>query len=107
VQILTNLVSNSIEHGFLDKGDNIITINIHYLNDCFIVDYFDNGVGIKEENLHKIFDPFFTTTRKNDSCGLGLSIIYNLANTYFKGTLLSLPCSKGVHFQYEFHSVDL
>lgn len=104
VQILTNLVSNSIEHGFVDRGDNIIKIKINAVDDRFVIDYFDNGVGINEKNKHKIFDPFFTTTRNKGNCGLGLSIIYNLINTYFKGTLLSLPCEQGVHFQYEFTS---
>ncbi len=39
----------------------------------------DSGIGIPPENLDKIFDPFFTTKDKSRGTGLGLTIVYNVA----------------------------
>ena len=43
---------------------------------------FDNGSGILESNLKKIFDPFFTTKEVGKGKGLGLAIIYGLAQDF-------------------------
>jgi len=42
--------------------------------DVVIVDFDDNGAGIRAEDMPHIFDPFFTTRRARGGVGLGLSI---------------------------------
>lgn len=106
-QLLTNLVNNSIQHGFLENGDNIITINIVNKESTFVIDYYDNGIGIAKENQDKIFEPFFTTSRNAGNTGLGLSISYNLALTTLHGNIECLPCEQGVHFRYSFQPSTL
>jgi len=101
-QLLTNLVNNSIQHAFLESGNNIITISLVNKGGNFIVDYFDNGIGISEENQDKIFEPFYTTTRNIGNTGLGLSISYNLALTTLKGNFECIPSKQGAHFRYSF-----
>ena len=50
------------------------------------VEFYDNGVGIKPEDLGKVFDPFFTTRRETGGTGLGLSVSFGLIRD-FGGTI--------------------
>ena len=86
-QIITNLILNSIMHGFANKKGGDITIKVTLDNKKLKIIYTDNGKGIKEENLGKIFDPFFTTNRSNGGTGLGLNIIYNMVTSTLKGSI--------------------
>ncbi len=107
-QLLTNLVTNSIQHGFVKcSSKNLITIRIaHDDNGDFIVDYEDNGEGINEEIQTRIMEPFFTSSRDQINSGLGLSIAYNLASHNLKGSFAYLPSKKGAHFSYQFKSLE-
>lgn len=86
-QIITNLIINSIKHGFKDLKEGNITINLIKINSDLEIIYEDNGKGIPKENLAKIFDPFFTTNRDFGGTGLGLNIIYNIVTSKLKGTV--------------------
>lgn len=87
-QILTNLISNSLKHGF-DGGkfSGEITIKARHNDDSVILDYIDSGKGMSEEILQQIFDPFFTTKRGSGGTGLGMHIVYNLVTQKMKGTI--------------------
>lgn len=85
-QIFSNLILNSIKHGFERNGENIIKISVE-LNDHLIIYYQDNGIGITDEIEKKIFDPFFTTKRGEGGSGLGLNVVYNLITQKLKGKL--------------------
>lgn len=98
-QIITNLILNSIMHGFANKKGGDITIKVTLDNKKLKIIYTDNGKGIKEENLGKIFDPFFTTNRSNGGTGLGLNIIYNMVTSTLKG---SITCKSSVDKGVEF-----
>lgn len=86
-QILTNLVMNSLTHGFEGVPAGRITIHVTRHEDAIILQYGDNGVGIPAENLGRIFDPFFTTKRGQGGSGLGLHIVYNLVTRTFGGRI--------------------
>jgi signal transduction histidine kinase len=87
-QIITNLIMNSLIHGYDEKSDkgNII-ISCVKINNIILLKYSDDGKGIPEENIHKIFDPFFTTRRGSGGTGLGLHIVFNIVNQNLKGTI--------------------
>ncbi len=53
---------------------------------CVRVEFYDNGVGIKREDLGKVFDPFFTTRRETGGTGLGLSVSFGIIRD-FGGTI--------------------
>ena len=42
----------------------------------------DNGVGIENADQEKLFDPFFTTKQDWQSPGLGLSLVYRIAEAH-------------------------
>jgi signal transduction histidine kinase len=87
-QVLTNLVTNSVRHGFENRTDGLITIEINsHGNDHIKFMYHDNGKGIKPEYLDKVFDPFFTTKRNNGGTGLGMNIVYNIISQKLCGEI--------------------
>ncbi len=86
-QVMVNLIMNSLIHGFKDKKDGVIKIDISKINDKLLIAYSDNGCGISEENLQKIFDPFFTTNRNSGGSGLGLNVVYNLITGPLNGKI--------------------
>ncbi len=100
-QIFTNFIMNSLHHGFKTKEDNEIVIKCNYDDEKFIVEYWDNGIGISEENIHRIFDPFFTTNRKSGNSGLGMNIVYSLVNRMSGKISCKSGDGKGVYFKIE------
>jgi signal transduction histidine kinase len=97
-QILTNLVNNSIRHGFEQRGSGNISIALHTNNSradeyspeqewAVKIIYRDDGVGMSAEVLNSIFEPFFTTKRGKGSTGLGMNIVYNIIVQKLKGDI--------------------
>ena len=86
-QIITNLIMNSIEHGFKARLKGNIRIDCQMQQDELTIIYEDNGRGIDAENMKKIFDPFFTTNRQNGNSGLGMNVIYNIVTQTLSGKI--------------------
>jgi len=86
-QIITNLIVNSLIHGFDEIKNGKIEINISKQQNYLHILYKDNGKGMNKQNLKKIFDPFFTTKRGKGGSGLGMHIIYNLVSQTFSGDI--------------------
>lgn len=99
-QIYTNLILNSIIHGFDDDAaQNRIDICVELDKQYVHIQYSDNGRGVDPEILHKVFEPFVTTKRGLGGTGLGTSIVYNLVTHKLKGKIscTSEP-NQGCHF---------
>ncbi len=98
-QIITNFITNSINHAYEEKEKGVIKISAKLTKKGLELIYKDDGKGIPKENTPKIFDPFFTTNRINGGTGLGLNIIYNIVTNNLNG---SITCeseeNKGVKF---------
>ncbi|MEA5540921.1 hybrid sensor histidine kinase/response regulator [Limnoraphis robusta Tam1] len=86
-QIVTNLVMNSILHGYQPGEIGQLDFDIARQDDRLIISYADDGCGIPEEYIGKIFEPFFTTARSYGGTGLGLHIIYNLVTQKLQGKI--------------------
>jgi signal transduction histidine kinase/streptogramin lyase len=89
-QILTNLITNSISHGF-GNGPGVIEITVQSADRELIIIYRDDGKGIAPDVMPRIFDPFFTTDHASGT-GLGLPIVYNLVTQKLMG---SITCESG------------
>ncbi|MDM8559407.1 ATP-binding sensor histidine kinase [Candidatus Parabeggiatoa sp. HSG14] len=89
-QILTNLIMNSINHGFQEQkfhGQIMVEGMVKEGEKEVILRYSDNGKGIPTDVIDKIFEPFFTTNRLRGGTGLGLHIVFNLITHRLKGTI--------------------
>jgi len=87
IQVFSNLITNSIHHGFKERQQGNIYIEITSSENVLKIKYRDDGVGIPAENLKRIYDPFFTTARQSGSSGLGLNIVYNLVCQKLRGSI--------------------
>lgn len=98
-QIFTNLIMNSIKHGFKDTNNGCIKISAIETENSIKITYEDNGIGISEENLKRIYEPFFTTNRGNGSSGLGMHIVFNIVNQKLGGQISGeSEITKGIKF---------
>ncbi len=98
-QVVTNLIMNSLIHGYDEGVEGEISMSGHIEGDFLIFRYADNGKGIAAENIKKIFDPFFTTKRGSGGSGLGLHILYNIVTQILGGTLdVRSEPGRGVEF---------
>ncbi|WP_087025546.1 ATP-binding protein [Thaumasiovibrio subtropicus] len=86
-QIVTNLVMNSVLHGFDDRTGGEISISIFDDGGDIVLDYRDNGRGMPPTIAERIFDPFFTTKLGQGGSGLGMHIVYNLVNVTLEGQI--------------------
>jgi signal transduction histidine kinase len=103
-QIITNLMMNSLIHGF-ENGQNAgrIEMKVQLEGNQLHLEYSDTGKGIAPENLEKIFEPFFTTHRAQGGSGLGLYICYNLVTTQLQGTITcDSTLKQGVRFVIDY-----
>jgi len=101
-QIITNLIMNSVNHGFINKTHGEIFIKLALENNEVIIDYQDNGIGLSEQQREKVFEPFYTTARSTGGSGLGMSISYNLIASKLNGTISCLKATEGAHFRITF-----
>ncbi len=87
-QVITNLVANSLVHGFTGIDEGRIELHAQALGEKqLVIRYLDNGVGIATGTLNRIFEPFFTTRLGQGGSGLGLYIVYNLVTGVLGGTI--------------------
>ncbi len=86
-QIFTNLIMNSLKHGFEGIKKGSIVINLSKKKGFAVINYKDNGVGMEKDVLLKLFDPFFTTRRGSGGSGLGMHIVYNLVTQSLGGEI--------------------
>ncbi|WP_288380130.1 GAF domain-containing sensor histidine kinase [uncultured Massilia sp.] len=86
-QVVTNMVVNSLVHGFEREQAGTIAITVKEADGEVVFDYADDGIGMDQESLDKLFDPFFTTKRGSGGSGLGAHILFNLVTGALGGTV--------------------
>lgn len=99
-QIISNLIANSLTHGYPDGTEGgLIDIQVRETGDRVELVYRDNGKGMAGEVAAKVFEPFFTTNRQGGGSGLGMHIVYNVVTQRLQGTIrLHSEPGRGVEF---------
>ena len=103
IQVITNLSTNAVTHGFEHGVGGEIQVSLvaadgeadgctgtdvdRHADENVHLLFRDNGQGIAEANLPRIFDPFFTTRLGHGGSGLGLNIVYNLVTRVLGGSI--------------------
>lgn len=99
-QIITNLLNNSLQHGFDGITSGAICVSAEAGEDRVVLRYRDNGIGMSEAVAKRVFDPFFTTKLGSGGSGLGLYIVYNLTSAVLGGSI-SLTTAPGAGVCFE------
>lgn len=87
MQIFSNLIINSLVHGFDGIDNGTIEIRVDVGESKLRIHYSDDGNGMNQEQLGKIFEPFYTTRRNRGGTGLGMHIVYNIITARLGGTI--------------------
>ena len=98
-QIITHLATNAIKHGFEEKNEGSLTIEVIYDVDYLRVYFSDNGRGMSKYVQERIFEPYYSSSKDKGDVGLGLSEVFNLVNTVLGG---AINCSSREGFGTDF-----
>jgi nitrogen fixation/metabolism regulation signal transduction histidine kinase len=96
-QVLHNVIKNALE-AITDQGS--IEINLHRVQknniDFVEIALYDDGHGIKDEQIEKIFEPYVTT--KTKGTGLGLAIVKKIIEEHGGGIWVDTSRKVGAGF---------
>jgi len=105
-QVLTNLIINSIIHGFDNIEHGQINITVTKQAKLIHLHYSDDGNGIAKEKLPLLFEPFYTTKASSGGTGLGTHIIYNLITDTLNGSI-DAHSDEGNGLSYDIKFLDM
>jgi signal transduction histidine kinase len=87
-QVIINLFTNALAHGFEGRASGLITVSTRRLGGNRVqIRVSDDGAGIAPEHLGQIFDPFFTTKLGRGGSGLGLSVSHRIVTKVLGGQI--------------------
>jgi light-regulated signal transduction histidine kinase (bacteriophytochrome) len=97
-QLFQNLIQNAIKYN--DKPNGLIEIESSVENNEIKFSIKDNGIGIKEVYQTKIFKMFAKLENKDESSGIGLSIVKKIID--FKDGKIWLESQEGLGTTFHF-----
>ncbi len=104
-EIITQLVSNSIDHAFKALGNRRIGITVNVKANNIELLYQDNGRGLSAKGVEELFNPFYTTMRGSQGkVGLGMYLTFNLLTQLLKGEVVVENPQQGLSILMTFPS---
>jgi len=101
-QVFTNLILNSKDAIKAAGRPGKIRVRTEQKDGMVRVEFADNGVGIKKENLARIFDPFYTTKDVGEGTGLGLTVSSGIVEKHLGKLSVSSEEGQGTTFTIQF-----
>jgi len=96
-----NLVTNSIKYG-VDNGRTKITI--YDMEENYLVEISDNGIGVEEKHLSRLFERFYrvdtSRSRSEGGTGLGLAIVKHIVEAH--GQTVNVRSTQGLGSTFSF-----
>jgi signal transduction histidine kinase len=75
--LVQNLINNAIKY---NREGGTISITTHFVEDHFVIEIEDTGIGIEQEQVSIIFDRFKRLNKNSaEGYGLGLPIVRTIA----------------------------
>lgn len=100
-QVIYNLLVNSIKYG---KEGGKTSVLFHNMDDHYLIEIRDNGIGISEEHLPHLFDRFYrvdqSRSRESGGSGLGLSIVKHVLESHNETITVSSVVNEGTTFNF-------
>ena len=102
-QVVINLISNA-HHALRAKpaGPKVLRVTARAVERGgaarVLLEFYDNGAGIRREDIDKVFDPFFTTRRATGGTGLGLSLSFGIVREF--GGTITVESVEGSHTRF-------
>jgi len=97
---ISNLINNAIRY-----ATNNIRISTSHTDESFIISVEDDGPGVALNDREKILEPFkrldFSRDRRSGGCGLGLSIVKQIASWHNGKITISDSSLGGAKFNFE------
>jgi signal transduction histidine kinase len=95
-RIFTNLINNALKHGMKAT---IVGVKLNYDEKNIVIDIYDNGAGIPDNEINYVFDRLYTVEKSRSlnakGSGLGLTIVKKLVEALGgKITVFSSPFEK-------------
>jgi signal transduction histidine kinase len=98
-QIMTNLIMNAIDAYKTMPDREVRTVEIELersSKQSLAISVSDHGIGIPKNRQDKVFQPFYST--KPTGMGIGLFVVKQLAEEYFRGTVSVSSDTNGTRF---------
>ncbi|MDA1335558.1 MAG: ATP-binding protein [Bacteroidetes bacterium] len=107
IQVLTNLLVNSIHYG-KKGGTTRLMVQNHGELVTIVVE--DDGIGIAAEDLNRIFERFYrvdkSRSRHAGGSGLGLSIVKHIVEAHGQTIQVKSKLGKGTTFSFQLVNLD-
>jgi PAS domain S-box-containing protein len=97
-QLFQNLISNAIK--FCDKEKGFVEIEVFEEKSYYKFSVKDNGIGIEKKYHDKIFKIFQFLNQREDSTGVGLSIVKKIVDLYEGNIWLESTLGVGTTFYF-------
>jgi two-component system, OmpR family, phosphate regulon sensor histidine kinase PhoR len=100
-QALSNLIANSINYG---KEGGRTKVSFMDMNENFLVEVNDNGMGISKEDIPRIFERFYrvdkSRSREQGGTGLGLAIVKHIVEAHGQTINVRSSLNEGTSFVF-------
>jgi len=101
-QVILNILNNSVQ---AIEHSGTIKIMTSLTKSKVVLEFEDNGHGIKPENLNNVVEPFFTTRNPGAGTGLGMSISYNIIKKHNGSIMYGSEIGKGTIVTVKFNKM--
>lgn len=107
LQVLTNLLVNSIHYG---KKGGTTSLIVQNHGELVTIEVEDDGIGIAAEDLNRIFERFYrvdkSRSRHAGGSGLGLSIVKHIVEAHGQTIQVKSKLGKGTTFSFQLVNLD-